>query len=103
MIEPRKATFEETQRLEDYLSVEMGCWGNETDADRANIQGLMENAAIAVFDDYITDSPGYSGKLIMVVWAGSPSMYEVFTFKDKIQVRVNQDKGFIKEEDEKPF
>jgi hypothetical protein len=99
MIEPRRATLEETQLLEDYLSVEMGCWHNEADADRVNIQGLMEGAAIAVFDNYITDSPGYTGKVIMVVWPGSPNMYEVFTFKGKELVRVNQDKGFIKEEE----
>lgn len=104
MLEPRKPTFEETQLLEDYLSVEMGCWHNETDADRVNIQGLMEGAAIAVFDNYITDCPGYAGKLIMVTWAGSPSMYEVFTFRGDQMERINQDKGFIKEEGEnKPF
>jgi len=100
MIEPRKPTFQEVQLLEDYLAVEMGCWHNESDADRANIQGLIEGAAVAVFDDYITDCPGYSGKVIMVIWPGSPDMYEVFIFKGGELVRLNQDKGFIKEEKE---
>jgi len=99
MIEPRRATLEETQLLEDYLSIEMGCWHNETDADRVNIQGLMEGAAIAVFNDYITDNPGYKGKVITVVWPGSPNMYEVFIFRNDKLVRLNQDKGFIKEDE----
>jgi len=104
MIEPRKPTFQEVQLLEDYLAVEMGCWHNESDADRANVQGLIEGAGVAVFDKYITDCPGYSGKVMLVVWPGSPNMHEAFTFdnQDKL-IRINQDEGFRKEEDQEPF
>jgi len=48
--------------------------------ERANIEGFVESAAIAVFDDYITSSPGYSGKLIVVVYDGSPEMTETYTW-----------------------
>jgi len=33
---------------------------------------------VAVFDHYQTDDPSYQGKLMMVVWAFSPSRHEVF-------------------------
>jgi len=48
--------------------------------ERANIEGFVESAAIAVFDNYITSSPGYSGKLMVVVYDGSPEMTETYTW-----------------------
>ena len=52
--------------------------------ERANIEGFVESAAIAVFDHYITSSPGYSGKLMIVVYQGAPEMTETYTWvKDK--------------------
>jgi hypothetical protein len=36
--------------------------------ERENIEGFVESASIAVFDHYITSSPGYSGKLMVVVF-----------------------------------
>ena len=53
--------------------------------ERANIEGLVESAAIAVFDNYTTSSPGYSGKLMVVVYDGSPEMTETYTWKRKIE------------------
>jgi len=46
--------------------------------ERANIEGFVESAAIAVFDNYITSSPGYSGKLMIVVYEGAPEMTETY-------------------------
>jgi hypothetical protein len=52
--------------------------------ERENIEGFVESAAIAVFDHYITSSPGYSGKLMVVVYEGAPEMTETYTWvKDK--------------------
>ena len=48
--------------------------------ERLNIAGFVESAAIAVFDHYITSSPGYSGKLMVVVYDGSPEMTEAYTW-----------------------
>ena len=48
--------------------------------ERANIEGFVESAAIAVFDNYITSSPGYSGKLMIVVYDGAPEMTETYTW-----------------------
>ena len=50
-----------------------------------NIEGFVESAAIAVFDHYITSSPGYSGKLMVVVYEGGPEMTETYTWiKDDV-------------------
>ena len=48
--------------------------------ERVNIEGFVESAAIAVFDNYITSSPGYSGKLMVVVYEGAPEMTETYTW-----------------------
>ena len=48
--------------------------------ERLNIEAFVESAAIAVFDNYITSSPGYSGKLMVVVYQGSPEMTETYTW-----------------------
>ena len=48
--------------------------------ERATIEGFVESAAIAVFDNYITSSPGYSGKLMIVVYDGAPEMTETYTW-----------------------
>jgi len=48
--------------------------------ERQNIEGFVENASIAVFDNYITSSPGYAGKLMIVVYDGAPEMTETYTW-----------------------
>ena len=48
--------------------------------ERVNIEGFVESAAIEVFDNYITSSPGYSGKLMVVVYDGAPEMTETYTW-----------------------
>jgi hypothetical protein len=48
--------------------------------EKASIEGFVESAAIAVFDNYITSSPGYSGKLMIVVYNGAPEMTETYTW-----------------------
>jgi len=40
--------------------------------ERQTIEGFVESASIAVFDSYITSSPGYSGKLMVIVYGGGP-------------------------------
>jgi len=50
------------------------------ESERMNVEGFVESAAIAVFDHYITSSPGYSGKLMVVVYEGAPEMTETYTW-----------------------
>jgi len=68
---PRPPTPDEITQLKDLL-----CPGG---VDPLSI----ESAFIAVFDGYITDSPGYVGKLMSVVWDGSPSLYDVYVWVDE--------------------
>jgi hypothetical protein len=67
---PRPPTSKEITQLKKLL-----CPGG--------VDPLSINCAyIAVFDHYITDSPGYAGKLMSVVWDGSPSIYDVYVWVD---------------------
>lgn len=61
---------------------ELATWLQSTGHDPDVAKGTAECASIAVFDDYCTDCPGYSGKLMSVVWSGSPTFFDVFTWED---------------------
>ena len=76
-MKPRIPTKEEKIELVDYILKHD--LRNDED-ERANIEGFIESAAIAVFDNYITSSPGYSGKLMVVVYEGAPEMTETYTW-----------------------
>lgn len=70
-LQPRAPSFQELGDLSAWLATQM---------DGDNARFLLENTYVAVFDDYATDCPGYAGKLMSVVWGGSPTMYDVFTW-----------------------
>ena len=81
-MKPRIPTREEKIELVEYLLKHD--YKNDEN-ERLNIAGFVESAAIAVFDNYITSSPGYSGKLMVVVYQGSPEMTETYTWvKDDV-------------------
>ncbi len=75
---PRKPTEEEYEQL---FSLEWerqyGSPKNDPEEEE-NLRAFIRDAAIAVFDGYTTDSPGYSGKVMVVVWSGSPTMYQAY-------------------------
>lgn len=50
------------------------------DVDVEQICRLIEGAAISVIDDYMTDSPGYCGKVMIVVWPGGPELTAVYNY-----------------------
>src|SRR5437867_10443065 len=75
---PRKPTEAEKNELVEYLLA--NDYENDQN-ERMNIHGFVEQAAIAVFDDYITGSPGYSGKLMVVVYDGDPKWTETYTWE----------------------
>jgi hypothetical protein len=73
----RIPTKEEKNELVEYILTH----GLKSDqGERENIEGFVESASIAVFDHYITSSPGYSGKLMVVVYQGAPEMTETYTW-----------------------
>jgi hypothetical protein len=73
----RIPTKEEKNELVEYLLVHD--YKNDEN-ERENIEGFVESAAIAVFDKYITSSPGYSGKLMVVVYEGALELTETYTW-----------------------
>ena len=73
----RIPTKEEKIELVEYI-LKHDCKNDEN--ERLNIAGFVEGASIAVFDNYITSSPGYSGKLMVVVYQGAPEMTETYTW-----------------------
>lgn len=54
----------------------------ESGHDREMAEGLASSAMVAVCDDYISDCPGYAGKVISVIWSGGPSIFNVFIVED---------------------
>jgi hypothetical protein len=73
-MEPRKPTKTEKQELIRYQA-------NISGQELEGMGRIVESSAVAVFDDYITGGPGYSGKVMMVVWEASPSIFDVYTWK----------------------
>jgi hypothetical protein len=74
---PRTPAKEEKIELVEYIL--RHDYKND-ESERQNIEGFVESAAIAVFDNYTTSSPGYSGKLMVVVYEGAPEMTETYTW-----------------------
>ncbi len=86
---PRKPTQEEKEQLVQYLWLKN--YVDPTDEDKKQEQDFVENAAIAVFDHYITDSPGYSGRVMIVVWRGSPGQTQTFIWnREEIEICPNE-------------
>ena len=77
---PRLPTETEKRELAEWLlSYENE---NPTPENIAEKIPLVEAAHIAVFDNYMTDGPGYAGKLMSVVWSGGPDIHEVYTWEN---------------------
>jgi|SRR5947207_8156918 len=78
-MEPRIPTeAEKEELLEEVITQKYS--NPPSDEGRQDDADAIENASIAVFDNYITDSPGYAGKLMVVVWSGDPSFTETYTW-----------------------
>lgn len=78
---PRNATEEEINELYDLLL----CYGMDNYEGMSREQ-VFEGCAIAVFDDYITDCPGYTGKLLVLVNSGDPCYTHTFIW-DKAGIK----------------
>lgn len=89
MNEPRKPNQAEIDQLAQVL---LESYGNSLSFEEAQSSWEMAaSASVAVFDHYITDSPGYAGKLMMVVWPGGPDMCDVYIWRDGKMVLVEKD------------
>jgi len=81
---PRKPTEEEKKQLLDYIlrdeDPEMFDAGKIDPEHKEWMKEAIEVAAIAVFDNYITDSVGYAGKVMVVVWPLAPGAIQSYTW-----------------------
>jgi hypothetical protein len=80
---PRPANAAELEQLAGWLRDQ----GHDAD-DAAE---TAANAYVAVYDSYMTGGPGFCGKLMSVVWDGSPSFFDVFTSDGGKLVREDRD------------
>ena len=86
---PRKPTEEEKEQLVQYVILSQ--YRNPSDEEEQQERGFVEGAAIAVFDHYMTDSPGYAGKVMVVVWPGSPGQTQTFIWqREEIELCPNE-------------
>jgi len=74
---PRKPTKEEKNEVVEYL---LANDYKDDKSERENVEGYVENAAIAVFDEYVTGGPGYSGKVMVVVYDGGTNQTETYSW-----------------------
>lgn len=68
---PRMPTEEEEAEIAGQLAVEDGRTIAESLED-------VQAAYVAVFDHYITDCPGYAGRVAAVVFSGAPEFVKSF-------------------------
>lgn len=76
---PRPPTPDERRQLADHLA--------DLGYDREDAELTADIAYAAVFDRYVTDCPGYAGKVMCVVWSGMPSAFDVFYWPEGQFVR----------------
>ena len=88
-VNARMPNAQERKDLIGYL-----CEHDAFDEDTAG--EIVGVASIAVFPSYCTDvmdEEGYSGRLLVIVYSGSPTFYEAFTWnaEGKIEKRFQDD------------
>lgn len=88
---PRTIEIEDFVELLEFFAKDFGMTHQEA------LEQIM-GAYIAMFPKYITDGPGYSGVVFMIVWPGDPSYFEVLTrHKDGLRREV-RDGAFVDRE-----
>jgi hypothetical protein len=98
---PRSVTFtryastlqnaaSETRRNRDYfprmphapeLAQIAAALGEYSGMSPGEAQDALAGARVAVFDHYITDCPGYSGRVALVLYSGGPELVECYLWR----------------------
>ena len=68
-------------------------WLCEQGYDPDTAMMTATTAYVAVYDEYVTGCPGYCGKVLSVVWDGSPSCFDVFTWCDGVMAQEERENG----------
>ena len=77
----RNANYTPRTPTDDELK-ELSAWLLKEGYYQSDAESIAHNAFVAVFDHYQTGSPGYVGKVMTVVWDGTPSTFNVFVWHD---------------------
>lgn len=83
-MEPRKPTEAEKKELLEFVIANKYLKAPTAEERQDEADTIEDNAYIAVFDDYVTCSPGYAGKVMVIVWDGSPSFTQTFTWERSV-------------------
>ena len=80
----RKATSDELEQLKEFLQ--------EQNGDEEIAESLVKSHYFVVLEGYISDCPGYSGKLLVAVF-GMPEFYQLYGWDGGKLVEIKQDNG----------
>ena len=75
---PRKPTSEEYQSLAKAMNLQS--FGHEEDSEESDTLLYISGLCIAIFDNYVTDCPGWCGKIAIIVYGGDPSFYHLYRY-----------------------
>lgn len=92
---PRSPSAAEKMELAQLVARQK--FNSPTTEDVNDELNYLEDTCIAVFNDYITDCPGYSGKVMLVVWGGGPEFYEAYIWRSDSE---NKNKKLVRIVDE---
>ena len=79
----RKPTSKELEQLKEFIN-------KKTGQDMAEAEELIRNYYFVVIEDYISDCPGYRGKLLFAIY-GTPEFHELYGWDDGKLIRIEQD------------
>ena len=74
------------------LEHDFGCvW---EDSDTEQYRGFVDDALIAVWEEYVSDTPGYIGKVIVAVFGAGPKCVMSFVERDD-KIEIEQDFDYM--------
>jgi len=79
--QPRKPDDGELRQLTQFTARRYGFHSDPIESEK-EVRALVDMAYIAVFEHYTTGGPGFSGKIMLVLWDGSPGQYEAYTLEN---------------------
>lgn len=80
MLTPRMPSRVELAEIHRFYSNEPGPHEGISAED---FESVLEGCAVAVFEGYATDGPGFTGKLATIVWSGGPQLVSTVTWTPK--------------------
>ena len=79
---PRAPTEEEKDGITDAIFREQYGLTEVEQGEWTDMRLTVEESFISVYDNYMPGSPGYCGKILMVVYIGGVNFYELFVERE---------------------